>query len=186
MGEKKIVIDKTVDVSQTAAFLRLLANELEGKSSPDPDEYGRQLHDFNKLKLCLIKQEGGELSLRLKVKGASAGPSAPAAAPSSSAEFTDIVASEYRPFKQQLKNTFAELTTCVSGGQLPSPQLLARFMAQSQQLVSFKGLGDPYYSDYTQACQALAKAVESGDAATLQERLAAIQALKKSCHRRFR
>jgi len=181
MGEKKIVIDKTADVAQTAAFLRLLADELEGKSSPEPDEYGRQLHDFNKLKLCLIKQEGGEFSLRLKVKSA-AGPSALRPMP----EFTDIVVSDYRPFKQGLKATFAELTSCANQGQLPSPELLARFMAQSQQLVGFQGFGDFYYADYSQACREMADAVEHADAAVFQERIAAIQAIKKSCHRRFR
>jgi len=49
MGDKKIAIEKTLNANQIAAFLRLLADELEGETSGEPNEFGSQLHDFNKL-----------------------------------------------------------------------------------------------------------------------------------------
>jgi XXXCH domain-containing protein len=180
MGDKKIAIDKTLNANQVAAFLRLLADELEGKNNADANEFGSQLHGFNKLKISLIKQEGGQLSLRLKVKDNKH------AATVSTTEFTDIAEHEYRPFKQRYKATFAELTSCVSQNSFPSPDLLLRFMAQSQQLISFQGFGDPYYSDYMQACSAMVQAVNGGSILAFQEKMEGINALKKACPQRFK
>lgn len=179
MGDKKITIDKTLDVNQIAAFLRLLADELEGKNNGEPNEFGNQLHGFNKLKISLIKQEGGQLSLRLKVKDGKE------ASIVSATAFTDIV-EEYRPFKQHYKATFAELTSCANQGVLPAADLLSRFMAESQQLISFPGFGDLFYAEYKQACLAMEQAVKDGQLTAFQEKLAAIRALKKACHQRFK
>ncbi len=180
MGDKKIVIDKTLDVNQIAAFLRLLADELEGKASAEPNEFGSQLHDFNKLKISLIKQEGGQLSLRLKVKDNKQAVNA------ATMEFTDIAEQDYRPFKQRHKATFVELSSCAKQGELPGPDLLMRFMTESQQLIAFPGFGDTYYNDYKQACLALEQAVNAGSVPDFQEKLAVINAQKKACHRRFK
>ena len=180
MGEKKITIKKTVDSKQIAAFLRLLAAELEGEGTPAPNTLGVQLHDFNKLKIGLIKEEGGQLLLSLKVKNT--GRQAHVAAP----EFVDTAEQEYQPFKQGMKSTFSDLARCGEQGILPSVELLARFMAQSEKLVSFTGFGDQYYEDYTKACAAMKQAVEAGSAAAFQEKLAALTALKKACHQRFK
>lgn len=180
MGDKNIAIDKTLDANQIAAFLRLLANELEGKNSAEPNEFGSQLHDFNKLKLSLIKKVGGQLSLRLKIKDSKQ------AATVSTTEFTDIAEHDYRPFKQQYKTTFTELTRCANQSALPSPDLLSRFMAQSQQLISFQGFGDLYYYEYKQACLTMEQTVKDGSIPAFQEKLAAINAIKKACHQRFK
>ena len=180
MGEKKITITKTVEGKQVAAFLRLLAAELEGKGNPELNEFGIQLHDFNKLKMGLIKQEGGQLSLHLKIKNY--GQETPGTNP----ESIDIAEHEYRLFKRHMKSTFVELTHCAEQGALPSPKLLALFLSQSTELISFPGFGDPYYDDYTQACSAMKQAVEEGSTAAFQEKLTAISALKKACHQRFK
>lgn len=180
MSEKQITIKKTLDTNQIAAFLRLLASELEGTGGPATDEFGNQLHDFNKLKIGLIKQEGGQLSLSLKVKNRKQeGTVAPT-------EFADIAERDYRPFKQRLKSTFSDLTACANQGVLPSSELLSRFMAESKQLISFPGFGDPYYDDYWQACRAMEQAVKSESASTFQEKWAAVTTIKKACHRRFK
>jgi len=180
MGEKEITIKKTLDAHQIAAFLRLLAAELEGTGGAAIDEFGNQLHDFNKLKIGLIKQEGGQLSLRLKVK------TRHQETPVSTTEFTDIAEQDYRPFKQRLKPTFSELTNCAKQAVLPSSELLARFMAESQQLISFPGFGDLYYDDYWQACLGVEQAAKNGSAAAFQEKWAAVVAIKKACHKRFK
>ncbi len=180
MGEKKFTIKKSTDIKEIAAFLRLLATELEGGGNPDPNEFGIQLHDFNKLKIGLIKQEGGQLLLSLKVKNYGQEPQV------ATPEFIDIAEQEYGPFKQRMKATFAELTRCGEQGVLPSPELLTHFMTQSEQLVSYQGFGDPYYDAYSKACAALNQAVEGGSPTAFQEKLTAIKALKKACHQRFK
>jgi len=135
---------------------------------------------LSKLKLSLIKQQGGQLSLRLKIKDNKH------VATVSDTEFTDIVEHEYRPFKQRYKATFAELTSCANQSTLPAPGLLLRFMTESQQLISFQGFGDSYYHDFKQACEAMAQAVKGGSVSAFQEKLAAIHAIKKACHQRFK
>jgi len=180
MGEKKIAIDKTLSSNQIAAFLRLLADELEGKDNAEPNEFGGQLHGFNKLKISLIKQEGGQLSVRLKIKDSPKTPSA------STSEFTDIAAQEYRPFKRLYKATFGEVTSCASKGVLPAADLIVRFMSESRQLISFQGFGDPCYDAYIQACQTMEQAVKDGNLSLFQEKVSAINALKKSCHQTYK
>lgn len=180
MGEKKITIKKTVDIDQVATFLRLLADELEGKSVSEFSEFGYQLHDFNKLKVALIRQEGGQLALSLKVKGSGHG------APSPAPDFNDAAESDYLSLKQQLKVTFVELNGCASQNILPSAEVLGRFMKQSHRVISFPGCGDYYYNDYWQACLAMEQAVDNGSAADFQEKMAAINTIKKACHRRFK
>ncbi|MDD5759684.1 MAG: GAK system XXXCH domain-containing protein [Desulfobulbaceae bacterium] len=180
MGDKKIAIDKTLSSNQIAAFLRLLADELEGKDNAEPNEFGNQLHGFNKLKISLIKQEGGQLSLRLKIKDS------PKTPPAATSQFIDTAEQEYRPFKQQYKATFTELTSCAHSGLLPAAELLARFMSESRKLISFQGFGDPCYDDYIQACLAMEQAVKDGELAHFQEKFSVLNALKKSCHQRYK
>lgn len=180
MDRKKITIKKTLDVSQIAAFFRLLAAELEGTPPLESNELGKQLHDFNKLTIALIKQEGGQLALSLKVK--ERGQKAAIA----TTEFTDVAEHDYRPFKRHLKSTFAELGTCASQATLPSTELLSRFMAESQRLISFPGFGDTHYSDYWQACLAMDQAAKNGTALAFQEKWAAVNAIKKACHSRYK
>lgn len=177
MEGKKITLEKTLDTQQVAAFLRLLADELEGINSSESNDLGWQLHGFNKLKLGLIKKEGGHLSLRLKIKDLDTTPPA---------EFTDIAEQDYRPFKQLIKSTFAELASCAAQGHLPSPELLTHFMDQSRKLIAFPGFGDTYYDEYWQACQALEQVGNDGNLADFQKHIAAINTIKKSCHRRFK
>lgn len=183
MGEKQITIKKTLDTNQIAAFLRLLASEVEGTGGSAIDEFGNQLHDFNKLKIGLIKQEGGQLSLSLKVKNCK---QEAAVAPAEYAEFADIAERDYRPFKQRFKSTFSDLTSCANRTELPSSELLSRFMAESRQLISFSGFGDPYYDDYWQACRDIEQAVLSNSASAFQEKWAAVNTIKKACHSRFK
>jgi len=181
MEEKKISLNKTLTPQQVAGFLRLLADELEGKTIPESDKLEWQLHDFNKLKIKLIRQEGGQLSLRLKVKDHSS--QSTTTAPT---EFTDIAEQEYRPFKQELKATFAELNACAGQGQLPSPELLGRFMKQSQRLIAYPGFGDPYYEEYWQTCQLMEQEAKNGSIPGFQEKMTGIASIKRSCHRRFK
>lgn len=179
MGEKKIEIEKTVDMKRAAAFLRLLAAELEGTSDQESNEFGLQLHGFNKMKIGLIKQAGGQLALTLKVKGLS-----PTAEPPG--ELADVTVLAYRPFKLELKATFTALKACAAQATLPAPELLQRFLEQSQKLITFAGFGDSYYHDYWQACLAMAEAAREGRTTDFQERLAAINTIKKACHQRFK
>jgi XXXCH domain-containing protein len=180
MGESKIAIEKTVDMNQAAAFLRLLAAELEGTTSSELNEAGIRLHDFNKMKVRLIKREGGKLALTIKVKNQNG------KGPEGTAEFTDVVAQDYRPFKQEIKATFAQLRECASQATLPPSELLSQFMAQSKRLIAFPGFGDPYYHDYWRACQDMEQAVKEGSAPAFQEKMATIATLKKACHHRFK
>lgn len=176
MEEKKFTLEKTLDAHQVASFLRLLADELEGKNSPESNDLGWQLHGFNKLKIGLIRKEGGHLSLRLKIKDQVTTP----------AEFTDVAEQNYKPFKQLMKSTFSELTACANQGRLPAADLLTRFMDQSRRLIAFPGFGDTYYDEYWQTCQALEQETNDGNIAGFQKQITAITAIKKSCHNRFK
>ena len=181
MDEKQITVDRHLPAPAIAAILRQLADELEGKAPNEQAPPPWQLHGFNKLKMKLIRDEGGQLVLRFKIKNGDAPPAAPA-----SSAFIDIAEREYRPFKNQFKATFAELTALADRGGLPSAELAGRFWDQARRLTAFPGFGDPHYEEFWQACQALGARVEANDRAGFAAQVAAITELKRRCHRQFK
>lgn len=183
MGGNRIKIEKKLATHEIAAFLRMLADEVEGKGGVATNEFGWELHDFNKLKIGLIKEGGGQLALSLKVKGQGQvrqgeAPAAP--------DFTDIGELEYRPFKREMKVTFVEIAAGLDQGKIPPEELWRRFMAQSKRLIAFSGFGDPFYNDYWQACASMDTAVGVGDLAACRRHWQTLVSLKRDCHRRYK
>ncbi len=184
MSTKKVKIEKTLEAKQIAAFLRLMAAEIEGGGEDSLNGLGVDLHSFNKLKLALIKKEGGDLVLTLKVKQ---GRQLTRQDKEENAmPFKDIAEMKYRPLKKTLKSGYAAIRKEIEGGGLPSEAEIKDFMALTRTMVSYPGFGDDSYADFSAACQELDLAFKKRDFPAFRISFQKIGALRKSCHGRYK
>lgn len=183
MAHKKIKIEKTLESEEIAAFLRLMASEIEGKGAVAMKDLGVDLHSFNKIKLGLIKKEGGNLTLTLKVKKDR--PKNVAAGGKQKA-FEDLAELKYRPLKKVLKATFAKMHKSIRAEALPTAFAVEDFMAQARAMVSYPGFGDDYYESFIASCNEFEKAFRKNDLAAVKEIFVKISELKTDCHKRYK
>lgn len=188
--EKKSVhtvkLENSLPAEQVAGFLRTLADELEGAGEGGLQQYGIDLHDFNKIKLGLRRGDAGELFLKIKVREGLVrqGRKAPQKARKSEAE--DPARMEYRVLKRRLKANFAALGRAINAKELPEPHLLQAFLRDSREMTVRPGFGDPFYEEYNRLCSAFAEAAKAKDPVRLAECFHNLTACVKSCHARYK
>jgi XXXCH domain-containing protein len=183
MSDKKVKIEKTLASDQIAAFLRLMADEIEGKGGESLREIGLDLHSFNKIKLGLIKSEGGQLTLTLKVK--SDGRQSVDVSEKLK-EFEDLAEMKYRPLKKIFNDTFRAMARAVTSQSLPAQSLVTDFLAQARAMVAYPGFGDDYYDQFSRTCEQLSTAFLAKDVTGFAEIFSRIAAQKKECHGRYK
>lgn len=180
---KQIKIEKTLESKQIAAFLRLLASEIEGTHDEELKNYGVDLHNFNKIKVGLVQHEGGQLHLTLKIKDRG---NSTKTKGSLKEPFEDVAALKYRPLKKKLSATFKRVKKHIAADELPPPATIAAFLHEAREMVSFPGFGDDYYHEFSKACTALETAFQENDFATFKELTQKISSLKNTCHSRYK
>ena len=181
MKPKRIKIQKTLETSQIADFLRLLASEIEGSGAGGLQDFGVDLHNFNKLKVDLVKREGGQLHLKLKIKDDA--PLVKAKKPET--EFEDI-SNTYRPLKKQLAKNFKAIGRTIEGKVLPPAELIETFIKEAEQVVSFTGFGDEYYDEFIKECHALNDEYLKKNIEGIKGHYSQIVSLTRECHRRYK
>ncbi|MBU0483712.1 MAG: GAK system XXXCH domain-containing protein [Proteobacteria bacterium] len=182
MDSKKIKIEKTLHREQIASFLRMMAAAIEGQGGDDLEDYGVDLHSFNKLKLGLVRQQGGQLTLTIKVKtseitGMNKG---------NEMDFEDVAETKYRPLKKIIKASFNQIKTSVAENKLPAAAVLDEFLAQVKTMTSYQGFGDEYYGVFNEACRELKEAFRNKDLASFIDLCARVDNLHKECHARYK
>ncbi len=93
---------------------------------------------------------------------------------------------KYKPLKKIMKKQFKAIRCALYSGTLPTPELTQSFVQASEWMCSFPGKGDEYYASYMEVVRAFAAAVEKQDieeATALGEKL---NALKVSCHNKYK
>nr|MBF0222045.1 GAK system XXXCH domain-containing protein [Desulfobulbaceae bacterium] len=182
MDPKKITIQKTLERTQIAAFLRLLATEIEGGSSEGLQDFGVDLHNFNKIKVGLVKRAGGQLELKLKIKDGAALKGAEEAA----TELEDASSNSYKLLKNKMSQTFKTIGRAVSEKRLPPAETVESFLREVEQMVSFPGFGDEYYDEFINLCRELERRYAEGKIEAVVELHGRILSQTKQCHRRYK
>ncbi len=172
MRRKKIHIERNLDTEQVAGFLRALADEIEGRCPSSLEQYGIDLQDFQKIKVGLRKGETGELILKIKVRG-------------SRPEKKRHGSLSYKHLKKRMKATFSLLGGEITAGAVGG-DLLAAFLEDARQMISFPGYGDEFYEEFSDHCDALADAHKNGDMAGMRAAFTGLARCKKDCHDRFK
>lgn len=173
--------EQVLSTEQLPEFLRGLADALQNGAL---EIGGARVEVSALLKLGIeAKFEAGGLRVKLKARTPAPLASAPheplaaqSAAPRGSRR------ESYGRLKKRMKRDFNALRQAAQIGGLPPAPLLEAFLADCERMISYPGKGDEDYPVYAKASAALAKAAESGDLEAVRTALAALNALKHSCH----
>jgi XXXCH domain-containing protein len=92
----------------------------------------------------------------------------------------------YRRLKRRMRGTFKEIFTLVHEDRLPPRETVDSFLADSALMVTFPGLGAPYYREYERACLAFAQAYERADMGLLHQTCDQLDQIKSHCHNRYK
>lgn len=183
---RTIKIENHLEAEQIAGFLRTLADELEGKKEGGLQQFGIDLHDFNKIKLGLSRGEAGELFLKIKVRDRTARRGHAGAEKLKKGGEEDPGRMAYRILKKRLKAKFAALGKAINDKELPGRDMVQAFIQDSRQMTAWPGFGDPFYEEYNRLCDAFDQASNDKDPARLAECFRELTACVKSCHDRYK
>ena len=178
-------IENNLEVEEVAGFLRALADVLEGGCADCLRPYGLQLHDFNKIKLGLRKGDTGELFLKIKVKDRPVSTGSVKVRAGSHKE-EDPGRQEYKILKKRMKASFLAIGRSLKDGEKPQSGLIASFLADSRQMLTVPGYGDPLYEKYEACCSSLERAAAEGDVPRMNEAFSDLSSCMKSCHEQYK
>lgn len=182
MDPKKITIQKTLERNQIADFLRLLASEIEGNSGEGLQDFGVDLHNFNKIKVGLVKRAGGQLELKLKIKDGVAFEPVTIAGN----EFEAVSDSSYKLLKNQMSQSYKAIGCALKDKRLPPSETVDLFLKEAEQMISFPGFGDEYYGEFIGGCREFKDQCMKGNVEAVAELYGRITSLTKQCHRRYK
>lgn len=171
-------IDKFLKKEELPAFFRELAEAMEkgeGELSC--------VSDFRKMKLR-VKDEYGQVSLRVKIKSSSE--CQPGFEEDEPGVATTPRKPRYKDLKERMGASFKVIFKMIHQGKIPPQAAVEEFLEDSKLMVSYPGYGDPYYDMYTEACEAFAKAYESGDIVELNKAVDTLVHQKGHCHAKYK
>ena len=167
-------LNKYVDRIELAAFFRRLADALENGATDELECIG----EFKKIKID-VKDEFGQLSLKMKVKAADS------SAPGENDGDEAACKPKYKDLKKRMKASFKMIVKTVHEGHLPPAEAVGSFLDDSALMVTYPGYGDEYYESYTQACAEFRKAFDSGDIKALSQAVDVLVHEKSRCHAKY-
>ena len=155
------------------------------------------LDDCRSLKIS-IKHFGASSMLKVTLKFPALGPDAlpapdvPDAEAPAGGESADTPAEavetsgqpRYKSLKKRMKSSFKLIVMSLRAGQIPTPDAVASFIADSRVMIRFPGKGDAFYPAYDAEVDRFAAAAAAGDVAAMTASAAALDRMKKECHSR--
>ena len=152
------------------------------------------LDDCSSLKIS-IKHFGASSMLKVALKFPALGPDAlpaPEADAPEGAATADTPAEtvetggqpRYKPLKKRMKSAFKHIVMALRAAQIPDPDAVASFIADSRVMIRFPGKGDAFYPAYDAEVDRFAAAAAAGDVAAMTASAAALDRMKKECHSR--
>jgi len=183
---KKSKIEKYIEPGELPAFLRKIADALEGEASEE-DAYLVMIEGFKKLKIN-IRNEYGHTAVKVTAKPMSAHmakdecPESEVATPAE----PDSSKPKFKNLKKQMKASFKIIFKSVHAGILPPPEVVEEFMTDSRLMISFEGYGDEYYNEYIAACEKFQQACADSDVEAAHKACDEINSITAHCHSRYK
>jgi XXXCH domain-containing protein len=188
--EKKI--KKSVPFGQLAGYLRHLADAIENKTDQLPAELIDLPEPIDKLEIK-SKSRNGRWELKIKIKAESSVELQPSNDTVDDGRQTTTAAAAkpeagYKKLKKRMKNSFKAIGENLAVQNFPQPEVLNGFLADSEQMMSFTGAkyGEEYYPAYRKGCRRLAEAYESKNPDAFNAAYAALDQMKKDCHKIYK
>lgn len=180
MGSMKI--DKFLTKEELPDFFRELADALESGG----DSELSCATDFKKFKVR-VRDEYGQISLRLKIKSASECTPDLEELEGPDEGLPAVVGKpQYKDLKKRMGNSFKVIFKMIHQGQKPPQEAIDEFLADSELMVSYPGYGDPYYDIYTKACEEFKAAYEADNMDRLNKAVDELVHQKGHCHAKYK
>lgn len=164
--------------ADAANLLRGLASALE-EGGDEVQGYGISLAELIKFKLKIELGQDDTLEVKFEGKGAKM---------SLGAEFDGerIVHESYSSLKKRMQIYFKALRESLLRAEVPSREIVAVFLADSERMVGYSGYGDEFYAAYAALCVRLREAFEVEDLAAMSQIADELAVAKKTCHARYK
>lgn len=160
---------------EAADLLRRLADTLENDSE-EVGEYGISLAELVKFKIKIDLSESDSMEVKFTGKGekiCSCGQDPCGSGP---------VCEKYSSLKKRMQKYFKALRESVANGAMPSREIVAVFLEDSEKMVEYQGYGDEFYPEYVMACAKLREAVDADDQQLVAGVVEELAQAKKRCH----
>lgn len=158
--------------SEAADLLLKLAETIED-GSDEVIGYGISLAELTKFKLKIELGSDDTLEVKFTGKGVKV-------------EGPDVRSEGYSSLKKRMQIYFKALRESAAKAELPSREIVAVFLADSEKMLTFSGFGDEFYPAYAELCARLRAACDSEDMGELATVVMALDQAKKSCHDRYK
>ena len=170
------------------AYLRQLAAALENETDRLPEELKNLPEPIAKFE---IKGRARDAlwELKIKIKAASTlEPVNPTDEASAETVAPTKAKVKYKSLKKKMKSTFKNMGESLEALNLPEPELMSAFLADSERMLSFTGkkYGEMHYPAYREACRLLAKAYEAKSLMGCKSAYDNLNQLMKDCHKEYK
>jgi len=92
------------------------------------------------------------------------------------------VCEKYSSLKKRMQKYFKALRESVANGAMPSREIVAVFLEDSEKMVEYQGYGDEFYPEYVMVCAKLREAVDADDLQLVASVVEELAQAKKRCH----
>lgn len=185
-------IKQSVPFEALGDYLRHLADAVENKTERLPSELIDLPEPIGKMEMK-GKARDGHWELKIKIK---ARPAADPDRPMSAGRRATVESAgplrypkiDYKTLKKRMQESFKDIGKRLAAQQLPEVQVLREFLADSERMVTFSGekYGGSYYPAYREACRRLSEAHASGNLNDFKAAYAALDQMKKDCHKAYK
>jgi XXXCH domain-containing protein len=182
MGSKESKIEESLSLEELPKFFREFATRMEKafdnvEKIPEDD-----LADFSKIRIR-VKRNGTRVGVKIRVKWDTTDIKEAADSVSVSIESGK---SSYKKLKKRMEKTFKSFSRDFESGMIPAAESLESFQRDAEQMVTYKGKGEPFYEDFTKACSVFLDACWKGDVSIAQAGYEWLKKQKSLCHDRFK
>ena len=180
-------IKRMVPLSQVPAFLRSIADALEGRAN---DQWPRLTDLPMPITKLEIKGKAGRETWKIKVRVETEArvETPPVSMTAESSSAAGRPASDYKRVKKQLKTAFDGIREAITAHHQPTPEVVMTFRTSAEKMMTFTGTayGEPHYAVFRKACQRLVEAYEAGNWEMLRASYFALVQLKRDCHKAYK
>lgn len=183
MASEKINFSK-LSKNEAAAFLREVADCLEGTETFSSALSLLECSDFKQLKITIKQKHTDDIHLKIKSKPINYRDAISGDKP---ADFHGIEKPKYKKLKKKIKEEFTLIHEALSANLMPDVALMKSFLLNSELMVSYgEKYGAIYYAPYESTCTRFRAAYESDDLLSVKAIYQELSQIKTACHQEYR
>ena len=174
----------SLTTSETADFLRGLADKLEGCETKNKTLSNIDIKDFSRIKVSFKKKSGlkkpdpknsDEIFLKFKLKKQSS-------KFFKQKEFKKKKL-KYKTLKKRMKTCFKKMMKDLLKGELPKEKTVDLFIEYSEMMITFPKKGEEFYDIYIKECMELKEAYDNNDIQLCIWKIDELHRIKTQCHK---